>query len=126
MLIKLSEQLEEKNEEEENIYENIVPKDRKICRANSMFLSISECRRKQLEMNKFAGWDLVLRDSVDKVTELRLIVCSPFPIIFRTTTSGLKLLRKNWKRKSFINTMTAKRKAKETEMLLLLLMVKTC
>ena len=54
MLIKLSEQLELKNEEEENIYEEKIPKDRKIGRANSMFLSISEGRKKQLQMNKFA------------------------------------------------------------------------
>jgi hypothetical protein len=69
MLIKLSEQLEEKNENEENIYEEIIPKDRKIGRANSLFSSISEGRRKQLQMNKFAGWDLdlVMGDSVDKV-----------------------------------------------------------
>ena len=67
MLIKLSEQLEFKNEEEENIYEEIIPKDRKIGRATSMILSNSEGRRKQLQMNKFAGWDLVLKDSVDKV-----------------------------------------------------------
>ena len=71
MLIKLSEQLEFKNEEEENIYEEIIPKDRKIGRANSMFLSISEGRRKQLQMNKFAGWDLdyelVMVDSLEKV-----------------------------------------------------------
>ena len=53
MLIKLSEQLEFKNEEEENIYEEIIPKDRKIGRANSMILSNSEGRRKQLQMNKF-------------------------------------------------------------------------
>ena len=110
MLIKLSEQLEKKNEEEENIYEEIIPQDRKIGRANSMYLSTSEGRRKQLQMNKFSGWDLLLRDSADKVTELILIVCSPFRIIFRTTTSGLKLFSKNWKRKSFIKTMTAKRK----------------
>ena len=53
MLIQLSEQIEEKNEEEENIYEEIIPKDRKIGRANSMILSNSEGRRKQLQMNKF-------------------------------------------------------------------------
>jgi hypothetical protein len=64
ILIKLSEQLEEKN-----IYEEIISKDRKIGRANSLFSSISEGRRKQLQMNKFAGWDLdlVMGDSVDKV-----------------------------------------------------------
>jgi hypothetical protein len=67
MLIKLSEQLEKKNEEEENIYEEIIPKERKLGRANSMFLSISESRRKKLEMNKLAGRDLAMRDSVDKV-----------------------------------------------------------
>ena len=67
LLIKLSEQLEKKNEGEENIYEEIIPKDRKLGRANSMFLSISECRRKMLEMNKFAGRDLAMRDNVDKV-----------------------------------------------------------
>ena len=67
MLIKLSEQLEKKNEGEENIYEEIIPKDRKLGRANSMFLSISECRRKMLEMNKFAERDLAMRDNVDKV-----------------------------------------------------------
>ena len=36
-----------------------------------MFLSISEGRRKQLKMNRFAGWDLdcelVMGDSVDQV-----------------------------------------------------------
>ena len=53
MLIKLSEQLEFKNEEEENIYEEIIPKDRKIGRATSIILSNSEGRRKQLQMNKF-------------------------------------------------------------------------
>ena len=71
MLIKLSEQIEEKNEKEENIYEEIIPKDRKIGRVNSLFLSISEGRRKQLKMNKFAGWDLdlelVMGDTVYKV-----------------------------------------------------------
>ena len=67
LLIKLSEQLEKKNEGEENIYEEIIQKDTKLGRANSMFLSISECRRKMLEMNKFAGRDLAMRDNVDKV-----------------------------------------------------------
>ena len=40
-------------------------------RANPLFLSISEGRRKQLQMNKFAGWDLdyelVMGDSLEKV-----------------------------------------------------------
>ena len=71
MLIKLSEQLEEKKENKENIYEEIIPRGSKTGRANSLFLSISEGRRKQLQMNRFAGWDLdcelVMGDSVDKV-----------------------------------------------------------
>jgi hypothetical protein len=78
MLIKLSGQLEEKNENEENIYEEIIPQNRRAGRANSLFFSISEGRRKQLQMNRFAGWDLdcelVMRDSVDKVGR-NLIVC---------------------------------------------------
>ena len=72
MLIKLSGQLEEKNENEENIYEEIIPKDRKIGRANSLFPSISEVRKKQLKMNKFTGRGVDLKlpmgDSIaDKV-----------------------------------------------------------
>ena len=71
MLIKMSEKLEEKNENEENIYEEIIPKNRKVGRSSSLFFSLSEGRRKQLLMNKFAGWDLdlelVMGDSADKV-----------------------------------------------------------
>jgi hypothetical protein len=73
MLIKLSKQLEKTNDNEENIYEEIIPKDRKIGRGNSFFLSISDGRRKQLRMNRVSGWDLdcelVMGDSgsVDKV-----------------------------------------------------------
>ena len=66
MLFKLSQQLEKKNENEVNINEEIIPKDRKIGRPNLLFLSISEDRRKQMQMKKLAGWDseLVMPDSV--------------------------------------------------------------
>ena len=61
LLIKLSENLEETNENEENIYEEIIPQNRKIGRSNI----------KQLQMNRFAGWNLdcqlMMRDSVKKV-----------------------------------------------------------
>ena len=71
MLIKLSKQHEKKNENEENIYQEIIPKNRKVGRSSSLFFSLSESRRKQLLMNKFAGWDLdlelVMGDSADKV-----------------------------------------------------------
>ena len=84
MLIKLSEQLEEKNEE--NFYEEIIPRERKIGRANSLFLSISEGRRKQLQMNRFAGWDLDCElgtgDRVDKVGGEDTDYCWSFSLFF--------------------------------------------
>jgi len=58
MLIKLSENLEENEEGDENIYEEIIPEDREMTRYNSLFLSISQGRREQLEMYRFLGWEL--------------------------------------------------------------------
>ena len=46
MLITLVEKLERrKNEEVENIYEEIIPKERKIGRSKSLFFPMSQCRR---------------------------------------------------------------------------------
>ena len=86
MLIKLSEQLEEKEDEDANIYEEIIPQERKIGRSNSMFFSISQGRRDQLEMYRFAGWDLDLEmKRGDKVNKIRrnwknclFSICYPF------------------------------------------------
>lgn len=50
MMIKLSENTDET--EDANIYEEINPPDRK------MFLSISKGRRDNMQMYKFADWDL--------------------------------------------------------------------
>ena len=71
LLVKLSEHIEEKNEDEENIYEEINHINRNDERSSSLSLSLSEGRRKQLQINKFSGWDpdyeRVMGDSVDKV-----------------------------------------------------------
>jgi len=66
MLIRLSENLEK---DEENIYEEIIPGDREMTRYNSLFLSISQGRREQLEMYRFLGWELDMEDKMDKMVK---------------------------------------------------------
>jgi len=65
MLIKLSEE-----DENENIYEEINHQDRKMPKHDSLFFSISQGRREQLEMYRFSGWDLNLEinrgEQIDK------------------------------------------------------------
>merc|ERR1711892_152573 len=54
MLIKLVEQLEKTEDKKvENIYEEIIPMEKKIVRSNSLFFSISQGRREQMELHKF-------------------------------------------------------------------------
>ena len=72
MLIKLVEQHEKTEDEKvENIYEEIIPREKKVGRSNSFFFSISQGRREQMELYKFTGWnmeeDMNKMDKADKV-----------------------------------------------------------
>ena len=64
MMIKLSENTDET--EDANIYEEINPPDRK------MFLSISKGRRDNMQMYKFADWDLEDRLRAPKTDKVRV------------------------------------------------------
>ena len=114
LLIKLSEQLENKNKNEENIDEEIIPKDRQI---DSLF----EGRRKQLQMTKFAGWafdlELVMGNSVDKDTDCLLTILYIFQNNYIMPQSVYVELEK----KSHQQNNACRKKI---EMLLLLLTVK--
>ena len=72
MLIKLVEQHEKTEDEKvENIYEEIIPREKKIVRSNSMFFSISPGRREQMELHKFTGWNK--EEEMNKVTKVEMI-----------------------------------------------------
>ena len=79
--------------EEENIYEEINVKDNKT---NPLFLSISQGRRDQLEMYRFAGWDLDKKmsklnivdrgDKVDMVNKFDMVDKVRCIFFYRTIT----------------------------------------
>ena len=72
MLIKLVEQHEKTEDEKvENIYEEIIPSEKKVGRSNSLFFSISQGRREQMELYKFTGWSMEEEmNEMDKADEV--------------------------------------------------------
>ena len=87
-LIKLSENLDENEEGDENIYEEIIPEDKEMTSYNSLFLSISQGRREQLEMYRFLGWELDMEMSRgDKMEKVRIILRT-LPVILLLNFSG--------------------------------------
>ena len=79
--MKLVDQLETTEEKKhDNIYEEIIPMEKKIVRSNSLFFSISPGRREQLQLHKFTGWDMEEEknkmnkaEKVQRMVQLRLI-----------------------------------------------------
>ena len=63
---------EEESEGSDNIYEEIPPLDRDRDRDRRLFYSISKGRRENLEMYKFADWDLEDRLRAPKTDKVRV------------------------------------------------------